>query len=85
MVAPAYRTADATVSAFDARVVTPGDSTVLAPTRALYIGNTGNLAVTMAYGTTLTFTNVPAGSILPIQVTKVLATGTTATAVLALY
>jgi len=85
MVAPAYRTADATVSAYDAAAVTLSDSTELAPTRALYIGGAGDLKVTMAYGTEVTFSGLSAGSILPIQVTKCFATGSTATLVLALY
>jgi len=85
MVAPAYRTADATVSAYDAAAVTLSDSTELAPTRALYIGGAGNLKVTMAYGTEVTFSGLSAGSILPIQVTKCFATGSTASLVIALY
>ena len=85
MVAPAYRTADATVSAYDAAAVTLSDSTELAPTRALFVGTGGNLKVTMAYGTDVTFTGVQAGSILPIQVTKVWSTGSTASNVVALY
>jgi hypothetical protein len=85
MVAPAYRTADATVAAFEAAAVTLSDSTELAPTRSLYIGAGGNLKVTTAYGTDVTFSNVVAGSILPIQVTKVWSTGTTAANVIALY
>ena len=85
MAQPAYRTADATVSAYDARAVTLSDSTILEPTRALFIGAGGNLKVTMAYGTEVTFANTVAGSILPIQVTKVWSTGTTATNVIALY
>ena len=85
MVAPAYRTADATVSAYDAKAVTLSDSTELAPTRALYIGGAGNLKVTMAYGTEVTFSGLSAGSILPIQVTKCFATGSTASLVIALY
>jgi len=85
MAQPAYRTADATVSAYDARAVTLSDSTVLAPTRALYIGAGGNLKVTMAYGTEVTFSGLAAGSILPIQVTKCFATGSTASLVIALY
>jgi hypothetical protein len=85
MVAPAYRTADATVSAYEATAVTLSDSTELAPTRALYIGGAGNLKVTMAYGTEVTFSGLNAGSILPIQVTKCWSTGSTATNVVALY
>jgi hypothetical protein len=39
----------------------------------------------MALGTTLTFTGVQAGSILPIQVKRVYSTDTTATGIVALY
>ncbi len=84
MVAPAYRTADATVAAFDAAAITLSDSTELAPTRSLFIGVGGNLKVTTAYGTDVTFQNVVAGSILPIQVIKVWSTGTTASGIVAL-
>ena len=66
------------------QAVTPSDSTTLTPTRALYVGGTGDVAVVMADGVTLTFTAVPAG-ILPVQVVKVLATGTTATNIVALW
>jgi len=85
MTKPAYRTADATVSAFDARTVTLSDATEIPPTRALYIGGSGNLKVTMAYGTEVTFTGLAAGSILPVQATKCWSTGSTATFVIALY
>ena len=85
MTKPAYRTADATVSAFDAAAVTLSDATVLNPTRALYIGVSGNLKVTMANGAEVTFVGLGAGSILPIQVTKCWSTGSTAASILALY
>jgi hypothetical protein len=85
MVAPAYRTADATVSAYSANTLTPNDSGTLLTTRALYIGAAGDLKVTMAYGDIVTFVAVPAGSILPIQVTRVFATGSTAASIIALY
>lgn len=64
--------------------VTPDDSTVLTPTRALYIGGTGDVVVKM-YGSenTITFQNVPVG-ILPIRVTKVMA-ATGATDIVALW
>lgn len=75
---------DATISAVDAATVTPSDSATLNTTRSLYIGVTGNLAVTMLSGTILTFTNVPVG-ILPLQVTQVRATNTTASGIIALY
>ncbi len=81
-----YRTADATVSAHTAASVTASDSTVLPTTRALYVGVAGNVAVMMAHeDTAVTFVGVLAGSILPIQVTKVMATNTTATSIVALW
>ena len=83
--AGSYRTADATVSAHSALAVTPSDSTVLPTTRGLWVGVAGNVAVVMSDDqNSITFVGVPAGSILPIQVTKVLATGTTATDIIAL-
>lgn len=81
----AYRSANATVAAHGAVAVTKSDSTILPVTRSLYVGGTGDIAVTMADSVgTITFTSVPAGSILPIQVTQVLA-ATTATNIIALY
>ena len=66
--------------ASDAVNVTPSDATVLAPTwGGLFVGGAGNVAVVTKEGTTLTFTGVLAGSVLPIVVTRVRATGTTAT------
>jgi hypothetical protein len=82
---PSYRTADATVSAYDASAVTPSDSTDLLPTRGLYIGGAGNIKVDMALGNTVTFNGLLAGTVLPVQVVKVYSTDTTATDIVALY
>ena len=83
--AGAYRTADATVSARRAVAVTPNDSTVIPVCRALYIGTGGSLVVRMADDqNNVTFTNVPAG-IFPVQVDRVLSTGTSASGIVALY
>ena len=70
-----------------AAAVTLSDSTVLTPTpRALYIGSGGDVVVTMAAdGTDVTFSNVPTGTKLPVRVSKVKATGTTASSIVALY
>lgn len=81
--AGAYRDANATVPGHGAVAVTPSDATVLPVTRALYIGTTGNVAVRMADGMTITFTTVPVG-ILPIQVDMVMSTNTTASNIIAL-
>jgi hypothetical protein len=68
-----------------AEAVTPSDVTVLTTSRALYVGVTGDVAVTMLGGANATFVGVVGGTVLPIRVTKVLATGTTATSILNLY
>lgn len=80
-----HLTADRTAPAFDAAVVTPSDSTDIPVTRGLYIGTTGNLTVITAAGNTVPWVAVPAGQILPIQVTRVKATGTTASNIVAMY
>lgn len=80
-----YRNADATVSAYDARAITPSNSTDILPTRGLYVGGAGNVTVDMALGTPMTFVGVQGGTILPIQVTRIYATNTTATSIVALY
>ncbi len=80
----AFRDANATVAAHGAAAVTTSDVTVIPPTRALYVGGTGNLNVVMVDGQTVLFSAVPVG-IFPIQVTKVMSTSTTATNIVALY
>ncbi len=65
--------------------ITPSDTALLTETtRALFIGNGGNLTLRMLSGEVLTLQNVPTGAILPLRVTAVLATGTTAGAIAAL-
>lgn len=64
--------------------VTTSDSTVLSGVRGLYIGVSGDVSVVTAdKSVSVTFKSVPVG-VLPIEATKVLATGTTATNILAL-
>lgn len=64
--------------------VTTSDGTDL-PTRprAIYVGGTGDIVATMG-GTDVTFKAVPVGSWLWISPTRIKATGTTATLMLAL-
>ncbi len=65
--------------------VTPSDTGNLAETsRALYVGQGGDLMVRMLSGESVNFANVPSGSLLPLRVTAVLTTGTTAGAIVAL-
>lgn len=59
--------------------VSPSDSGPLEEiTRALYVGTVGDIALTLSSGATVTLANVPAGTVLPIRVSAVKATGTTA-------
>lgn len=51
----------------------------------LYVGSAGNVAITTVGGDVVTFNNVPTGSILPIQVRRLMSTGTTATNLMALW
>ena len=68
-----------------AAAVTKSDDTVLTTTRALYVGGAGDLSVVMAGdGATVVFEDIPAGSLIPIRVTKVKA-ATTATLIVALW
>lgn len=66
--------------------VTPADGADLGSvSRALWVGGAGDVKVTLRDGTAVTLTAVPAGSLLPLQCTRVWATGTTATAIVALW
>lgn len=69
-----------------AEVVTPHATNTIEPTRALYVGTGGDVAVEMANaGGSKTFAGVPDGAILPISVRRVYVSGTTASNILALY
>jgi hypothetical protein len=53
--------------------------------RAIYVGGAGDVAAVMADGSVLTFSAVPAGTLLPIRCKRINSTNTTATLMLALY
>lgn len=66
--------------------VTLHDSNTLTPScAALWVGTGGTVKVTLADGGTVSFTNVPSGSVLPVAASVVWSTGTTASAIIALY
>lgn len=68
-----------------ATAISPSDVTPLArTTRAIFVGGTGNLRLTLASGDTVTLNNVQAGMVYPLRATLVLATGTTATGLVGL-
>lgn len=65
--------------------ITPADGADLsATTRAIYVGGTGALAVTLSSGNDVSFAGLPAGTLLPVRIRRVKATGTTATALVGL-
>ncbi len=71
----------------NAEVVVPSDTVrLLKVSRALYVGGAGNISVQMSKNDkAVTFMNVPAGAILPIRITRVNSTSTTASNMLSLY
>jgi hypothetical protein len=65
--------------------ITPDDTMALPETtRALYVGGGGSLAVEMASGAVLTFEGVTDGMLLPLRVSRVRASGTTASGIIGL-
>lgn len=67
-------------------IVTPSDGSDLSnTTRALFVGGAGDVKVTTKGGQTVTLAGVAAGSVLPLRVERVWATGTTATNIAALW
>lgn len=74
-----------TSPAQDAEAVTPSDTLALArASRALYVGTPGHLRLRLVSGTEVTLSNAQAGALYPLRVAQVLATGTTAGALVAL-
>lgn len=80
-----YRDTSSTIPASRAEAVVPSDTQGIEICRALYVGVGGNLSVQMADGGAAVFQNVPAGSFLPVQCSRVNAASTTASSILALY
>jgi hypothetical protein len=76
-----------THSAVGQAAITPNDSTDLpvAPCRGIYVGVTGDVTVDIGNDTNVTYKNAPQGQVLAVQATRVRATGTTATDLVALY
>lgn len=75
-----------TAPARDAVAVVPSDTTDLTVLpRALYVGQTGDVTARLAGGQTVLFKAAQAGSVLPVRAARVMATGTTATGIVALW
>ena len=71
--------------ATNAVLVTPSNSVDLTDvTRAVYVGGGGDMKVTMQDSGTVLFSGIPAGTTLPIRVSRIWSTTTTATLIIAL-
>lgn len=70
----------------DAVAIQPDDSATLSyATRAIYIGTGGDLRVRMLGHADVTFVGLPQGALLPLRVTQVFTTGTTASDIVGLW
>jgi hypothetical protein len=68
----------------NAAAVTPSDTVPLAvASKRLWIGGAGNVALITVRGVAVTYASVPAGTYLQVRAKQVMATGTTATNIVA--
>ena len=75
-----------TSPATNAAAITPSDTSPLSEvSRAIYVGQTGDISVEMQNGQIVTFQNVQGGSILALRTLKIRLTGTTATGIVSLW
>jgi hypothetical protein len=69
----------------EAIAITPSDTVnISAPVRAIYVGVTGNVTVFTWEQSTILFTAVPAGALIPIGCLRINSTGTTASGIVGL-
>jgi len=74
------------LSAFDLDAAKDDATDLTQGTRAVYTGAGGTIVVNMVgTGTSITFSDLPSGIILPIRISRLLSTGTTATGLVGLY
>lgn len=66
-------------------LVYTNDGTTPPVTRSLWVGGSGDVAVVTIDDSAITFKGVGAGTLLPIRVKQVKATGTTATDIVGVY
>ena len=71
-----------------AEAVTPSDSAGDnwdRPTNGIYVGGAGDVVVVFQGGTSITFTGVAAGTILPVSAVRIASTSTTASSMVAMW
>ena len=68
-----------------ATTFTNSNTAYLPTPSVIYVGVTGDVKVTTAQGDDTVFVAVPAGQVVPVQVIRVWATGTTASSMLRIY
>lgn len=73
------------MSGGEAVVISAADHTPTSTTRALYVGGTGDVKVTLLSGSVVTFGSVPAGAVLAIRASLIWKVGTSATLMVALW
>jgi hypothetical protein len=72
---------------YDGLAVTPADATPLPGgiCRGVFVTGTGNITGVTPSGATVVLTGIPINTVVPIDLSIIGATGTTATGILALY
>ena len=68
-----------------ATAITTSDTVNLVTPSVVYVGSGGSVKVTTAQGDDVTFVGLLSGAIIPVQVIRVWATGTTATSLVRVY
>lgn len=70
---------------YAAAITTSDTVSLTGVTRAVYVGGAGNITAIMSNGDAVLFTAIPVGTVFPIRCTRINATATTATNLVALY
>jgi hypothetical protein len=65
--------------------VTPSNSTILTGVRAVWVGGAGDIAIMAVDDSAAVTFTVPSGTMLPVFAKQIMATGTSATNIVALY
>lgn len=68
-----------------ATAITPSDTVNLPSPSVVYVGGAGTVKVTTAQGDDVTFVGVNSGSVIPVQVIRVWASGLTASSLVRVY